>query len=79
MDKADNNAGLFSDIYITKNLVLNIKAGHSVLRKYRIYDEQDKLGLKIGPLNVGDDRFDSPTLMDDGWSFETRFIFRLPL
>ena len=79
MDKADNNAWLFSDIYITKNLVLNIKAGHSVLRKYRIYDEQDKLGLKIGPLNVGDDRFDSPTLMDDGWSFETRFIFRLPL
>lgn len=79
MDKADNNAWLYSDIYITKNLVLNLKAGHSVLRKYRIYNQDDKLGLKIGPVNIGDDRFETPNLLDNGWSFETRLIFRLPL
>jgi len=79
MDKADNNAWLYSDIYLTKNIVLNLKAGHSVLRKYRIYDEDDKLGLKLGPVNLGNDRFDAPILMNNGWSFETRFIFRLPL
>ena len=79
LDKADNNAWLYSDIYITKNLVLNLKAGHSVLRKYRIYDEDDKLGLKLGPVNIGDNRVDAPVLMNNGWSFETRLIFRLPL
>ena len=79
MDKADNNAWLYSDIYITKNLVLNLKAGHSVLRKYRIYDKDDKLGLKIGPVNIGDNRFETPNLLENGWSFETRLIFRLPL
>jgi hypothetical protein len=79
LDKADNNAWLYSDIYLTKNIVLNLKAGHSVLRKYRIYDEDDKLGLKLGPVNIGDDRADAPVLMKNGWSFETRLIFRMPL
>lgn len=79
MDKADNNAWLYGDVYLTKNLVLNIKAGHSVLRKYRLYDETDKLVLKLGPVNVGDDRMDVAPLMENGWSFETRLIFRMPL
>lgn len=79
LDKADNNAWLFSDIYLTKNIVLNLKAGHSIFRKYRIYDANDKLGLKLGPINFGDNRADMPVLMNDGWSFETRFIFRMPL
>lgn len=79
LDKADNNAWLYSDIYLTKNIVLNLKAGYSVLRKYRFYDEDDKLGLKLGPVNLGNDRVDSPALMNNGFSFEGRLIFRLGL
>lgn len=79
MDKADNNAWLYSDIYLTKNLVLNLKAGYSVLRKYRLYNEDDKLDLKLGPVNLGNDRADVPALMKNGLSFEARFIFRMPL
>jgi hypothetical protein len=79
LDKADNNAWLYSDIYLTKNIVLNLKAGYSVLRKYRFYDEDDKLGLKLGPVNLGNDRVDSPALMKNGFSFEGRLIFRLGL
>lgn len=79
LDKADNNAWLYSDIYLTKNLVLNLKAGYSVLRKYRYYNENDKLDLKLGPVNLGNDRADSPPLMNNGFSFEARFIFRLGL
>lgn len=78
MDKADNNAWLYSDIYLTKNLVLNLKAGYSVLRKYRIYDADDRLAFKLGPVNLGNDRFEAPVLMKNGWSFETRLIFRMP-
>jgi hypothetical protein len=79
LDKADNNAWIYSDIYLTKNIVLNLKAGYSVLRKYRFYDEDDKLGLKLGPVNLGNDRADSPALMNNGFSFEGRLIFRLGL
>jgi hypothetical protein len=79
MDKADNNAWLYSDIYLTKNLVLNLKAGYSVLRKYRLYDDGDKLDLKLGPVNIGNDRFDAPALMNNGLSFEMRLLFRMPL
>lgn len=79
MDKADNNAWFFSDIYLTKNLVLHLKAGYSVLRKYRIYDSSDKMKLKLGPVNIGDDRNEVPVLMKNGLSFEARLIFRLPL
>lgn len=79
LDKADNNAWLYSDFYLTKNIVFNLRAGHSILRKYRFYDEDDKLGLKLGPVNLGNDRADSPVLMKNGFSFEARFIFRLPL
>lgn len=79
LDKADNNAWLYSDIYLTKNLVFNLKIGHSVLRKYRFYDETDKLTLKLGPVNIGNDREVSIPLMKNGWSFETRLIFRMPV
>ena len=79
MDKADNNAWIYSDIYLTKNLVLNLKAGHSILRKYRLYDDGDKLDMKWGPVNMGNDRFDAPVLMKNGYSFEARLIFRMPV
>jgi hypothetical protein len=40
--------------------------------------------LKLGPVNIGDNRnFDNPqvvnSLIDNGMSFEARFIYRLPL
>lgn len=77
LDKADNNAWLYADMFITKNVVLNVRAGYSVLRRYRFYDEDDKLTLKIGPANIGNDRANSPMLMRDGMSFEMRLIFRV--
>ena len=79
LDQADNNVWAFTDFYFTKNLVLNLKAGHSVLRKYRIYPENEKMGLKLGPVNVGDKRTFSAPLFNEGWSFELRFLFRLDL
>lgn len=82
IDRADNNVWLFSDIYLTKNLVFHLKAGHSIIRKYRYFDLEDKMLLKLGPVNLGDDRNDGITeqvWFKDGWSFEARLIFRLPL
>jgi hypothetical protein len=79
LDKADNNIWLFSDFYLTKNVVLHLKAGHSILRKYRIYTMGEKVTAKIGPSNINDDRPNTNPLFNEGWSFESRLTFRLGL
>lgn len=84
IDKADNNAWAFSEFHLGKNIWFHLKAGHSVLRKYRYFNEGDKMNVKLGPVNIGDERNANdpkavPVLFENGWSFEARFIYRLPL
>jgi len=79
VDKADNNVWLFGEAHLGKNIWFHLKAGHSVLRKYRFYENNEKLALKLGPVNIGDDRPETVSLFENGWSFEARFIYRLPL
>lgn len=84
IDKADNNAWLFSEFHFGKNIWFHLKAGHSVLRKYRFFREGDQMITKLGPVNIGDARnngvpLDVPVFFKNGFSFEARFIYRLPL
>jgi hypothetical protein len=84
IDKADNNAWLFTEFKLGANVWFHLKGGHSVLRKYRYFTPGDQMDFKLGPVNFGDDRnFDDPKSvpkqLQDGWSFEARFIYRLPL
>ena len=84
IDKADNNAWLFTEFHIGKNIWFHAKAGHSVLRKYRYFQEGDKMDMKLGPVNIGDDRNwgnpkNVPVWFQNGFSFEARVIYRLPL
>lgn len=79
IDKADNNAWLYTEFHLGKNIWFQAKAGYSVIRKYRIYSGNERLDLKLGPVNLSDDRPEVTPLFKNGWSFETRFIYRLPL
>ena len=79
LDRADNNIWLFGEWYITENFVLHGKAGHSVLRKYRIYENDRRMGLKLGPINILDGRGTSSPLFNEGWSFELRMLVRMPV
>ncbi|MBL7739818.1 MAG: hypothetical protein JNK14_11395 [Chitinophagaceae bacterium] len=38
----DNQLAVFADIYVSKNILLNIEAGHSVARKFRIGIEDEE-------------------------------------
>lgn len=78
-DRADNNVWLFSEFNLGANIWFHLKAGHSVLRKYRYYDNSDRMALKLGPVNIGDNRTQQVPLFENGWTFETRLIYRLPL
>ena len=84
IDKADNNAWLFSDFRIGKNIWCHIKAGYSILRKYRYFLGGDQMTLKLGPVNIIDERHygnpkNVPLLFKNGYSFELRFLYRLPI
>ncbi|MEX1002892.1 MAG: DUF6268 family outer membrane beta-barrel protein [Crocinitomicaceae bacterium] len=79
IDKADNNGWVFTEFNLGKNIWFQLKGGYSVLRKYRFYDPDDRMNLKLGPVNIGDNRTSATPLFKNGWSFETRFIYRLPI
>ena len=83
IDKADNNVWAFGECHLGKNIWVHFKAGHSVLRKYRFFNDGDQMSVKLGPVNFGDDRNlghpkDVMVWFNNGFSFESRLIYRLP-
>lgn len=84
IDRADNNGWLFSEFKLFNNFWLHFKAGASVLRKYRAFYPGDKMSLKLGPVNIEDNRNAGdpksvPIWFRNGWSFECRILYRLPI
>lgn len=79
IDKADNNIWAFSEFEIGKNCWFHVKAGYSILRKYRVYESTEKMNWKLGPVNFGDDRPSVVSSFQNGLSCEARFIYRLQL
>lgn len=79
IDKADNNLWAFTEFHLGKNIWFHAKAGYSIFRKYRVYNDSDQMSLKLGPVNIGDNRPETQGMFKNGLSFEARFIYRLPL
>lgn len=79
IDKADNNLWAFTELHLGKNIWFHAKAGCSIFRKYRVYNDSDQMSLKLGPVNIGDNRPETQRVFKNGLSFEARFIYRLPL
>ena len=79
IDKADNNLWFFAEKNIGKNIWFHVKAGYSILRKYRTYEGDEQMNFKVGPVNFGDQRKDATSRFENGLSLEARFIYRLPL
>jgi len=78
LDKADNNLSLFSEFHLGKNIWFHVKGGVSVLRKYRTYENGERLSLKLGPVNIGDNRPETEALFKNGIFIEGKIIYRLP-
>lgn len=79
IDKADNNLWAFTEFEIGKNVWFHAKAGYSILRKYRMFSNDESIDWKLGPVNFGDDRSEVKSSFENGLSFEARFIYRLPI
>ena len=68
---------LYGDLYLSKNLVLRGKWGRSMGRFFREYNDNDKLGLMLSALRLGDDRQQLNPEIGDGWIAEIQLIFRV--
>jgi len=79
IQKTTQELSLFLDYYITRNIVCNIKIGHTIGRSYRLYMEDEKLDIKISAFNIGEERLQINQDFDDGLIFELNFIYRLHL
>jgi len=79
LDKADNNLSLFTEFHLGMNIWFRLEGGASILRKYRIYENDQILTLKLGPVNIGDNRPDTRPLFNNGFFIESKIIYRLPL
>jgi hypothetical protein len=76
--RATNELYWFNEFYITKNIVLQEKLCYSVGRSFRLYAKDDKVDAKISAFNIGDNRTQLNTDINNGLVFDVKLMFRIP-
>ncbi len=71
--KSSNEIFSYIRFPLTRSVLLNIKAGYSVFRSYKVYDRDDKVDLSLATIYIGDNR----TVLNTG--FKDNFIFKFDL
>jgi len=79
MQRAKNELGLFSDIYLTKSVVLQAKAGYLLGTVYKEYSDSDKIDWALSLFRFGDDRKELNKLNADGVFGKLSLIYRFDL
>ncbi len=78
IQKNTQEISAFGDVYLTKNLVFQAKIGHTIGRKYDLFNLSDKIGAKM-IATFGDNRQQLNTnVLKDGLIGEIKLIFRVP-
>ncbi len=76
--RATNELYWFNEYYITKNIVFQEKVSYSVGRSFRLYGRHDKVDAKISAFNIGDNRTQLNTDINNGLVFDVKLMFRIP-
>ncbi|NND95335.1 MAG: hypothetical protein HKN45_10750 [Flavobacteriales bacterium] len=77
LEVGDNTVNLYTDIYLTGKVVLNLQVGHSILRNYGIYNDGDDVIISFGPVDLQDDRPSPRNELSQGWNFRGGLFYRL--
>lgn len=64
---------------LAKNLFLKAKAGYSITRTYKVFEENDQVDLGLSLFFIGDDRNQLNTPLDKGALFKLELLYRFPL
>ena len=64
---------------VAKNLFIKAKAGYSITRTYKVFEENDQVDLGLSLFFIGDDRNQLNTPLDKGALFKLELLYRFPL
>ena len=64
---------------VAKNLFLKAKAGYSITRTYKVFEQSDKVDLGLSLFFLGDDRNLLNTPLQKGALFKLELLYRFPL
>ena len=76
VSKFSNELYAYLKFDVTKKIIFQTKVGHSLGRKYKVYDENDKVDLGLPLLFIGDHRKQINTNFSNGLIFQFSFFYR---
>jgi hypothetical protein len=79
LEVGENFLWAFTDMYLSKSIVLNLRAGHSILRDYVSYRDKEKVALSFGSFELDDNRTALTPSISQGFSFQGSLIWRVNL
>jgi hypothetical protein len=79
VSKFSNELYAYLKFDVTKKIIFQTKVGHSLGRKYKVYDENDKVDLGLPLLFIGDHRKQLNTNFSNGLIFQFSFFYRFNL
>ncbi len=71
-----NQLSLYTDLYLTKQLVFNVKLGYRLGSNNRLYRNGDKIDLALNMVKIGDDRTQIDNIKTDGLVISAGLVFR---
>lgn len=79
LEQLSNQVYLYTDLYITQNLVFETRLGYIIGRDYFLFDRADRLGTRVSAFEFNDNRIPITADFKDSPFVEFRIIFRLDL
>ncbi len=79
IQRSINQASLYSEYYLTKQIVLNIKLGYRVGSAYRLFRTGDEVDWALNVLKFGDNREEIDFISSDQFIFTAGLRFRFGL
>lgn len=76
LEAADTHIWTYLDIYLASKWVLHLRGGHSVLRSYAVYPNEQSVGVSFGPVNIDDNRPEPLYERKNGASFQIGLRYR---
>ena len=79
VSKFSNELYTYLKFDVTKKIIFQTKVGQSLSRKYKVYDENDKVDFGLPLLFIGDHRKQINTNFSNGLIFQFSFFYRFNL
>jgi len=75
--KTSNELFAYLMFQLGTSFYIKPKLGYSILRTYKVFENNDKVDFSVGPIYVGDNRTQLNTNFEDGAIFKIEMVYRV--